>query len=85
MASLHRANRSGGRVNLQWIAGFNTAPAKSSCGSYVIRLLASPEGHYGAYFRASLYDLIACGDPVKTVDEAKAQAEVHFAKLKEAA
>lgn len=70
---------------MKWIAGHNTAPAKSEDGLYLIRGLASPTGHYGAYFRASLYDLIACGDPVKTVDEAKAQAEVHFAKLKEAA
>lgn len=70
---------------MNWLCGFHTAPAKSECGSYVIRLLASPERHFGAYHRPSLYDLIPCGSPVKTLDEAKAQAEAHLAKLKEAA
>lgn len=64
-------------MSIQWLSGFNTAPAKSACGSYVIRLLVSPDGHYGAYFRASLYDLAPCGKPVKTLDEAKQQAQTH--------
>lgn len=72
-------------MSIAWIAGFNTAPAKSADGLYVIRQLASPEAHYGAYFRASLYDLNPCGEAVPTVEEAKAQAEAHFEKLKEAA
>lgn len=67
---------------LAWVAGFHTAPAKSVCGSYVIRLLASPEGHYGAYFRASLYDLIPCGKAVKDLDEAKEQARAHSERLR---
>lgn len=72
-------------MTISWVSGFNTAPAKSACGGYVIKLLASPEGHYGAYHRASLYDLIPCGVAVKTLEEAKAQAEEHLAKLRTAA
>ena len=70
---------------MKWINGFNTAPAKSECGGYVICLLASPEGHFGAYHRASLYDLIPCGCAVKTIEEAKAQAEAHLEMLQKAA
>lgn len=70
---------------MKWLSGFHTAPAKSECGGYVVKLLASPEFHYGAFHRPSLYDLIACGPPVPTLDEAKAQAEAHLAKLTESA
>lgn len=72
---------------MRWIEGHYTAPAKSECGLYVIRGLASPEFHFAAYFRPSLYDMTACGEPVKTVEEAKAQAVAHLASLqsKEAA
>lgn len=70
---------------IAWNEGHNTAPAKSACGGYVIRLLASPEGHYGAYHRPSLYTLIPCGKPVATLDEAKAQAEEHAGRMRAAA
>lgn len=69
-------------MTLSWISGFHTAPAKSACGGYVIKLLASPEGHYCAFHRPSLYDLIACGKPVATLDEAKAQAVAHSERLR---
>lgn len=67
---------------LSWVNGFHTAPAKSVCGSYVVRLLASPADHFGAYHRPSLYDLIPCGSPVKTLDEAKEQAQAHAERLR---
>lgn len=69
-------------MTLRWLSGFSTAPAKSECGSYVIRLLVSPEGHFGAYFRASLYDLIPCGKAVKDLEEAKHQAQEHSDRLR---
>ena len=72
-------------MTIRWLSGFHTAPAKSECGNYVIRLLASPEGHYGAYFRASLYDLNPCGKAVPTLDEAKEQAQAYSDRLRAAA
>jgi hypothetical protein len=68
-------------MSLSWLSGFHTAPAKSVCGSYVIKLMASPEFHYCAFHRPSLYDLIACGKPVATLDEAKEQAVAHSERL----
>jgi hypothetical protein len=69
-------------MTIRWLSGFHTAPAKSECGNYVIKLLASPEFHYAAYFRASLYDLNPCGKAVPTLDEAKEQAQAYAERLR---
>lgn len=66
---------------MKWVDGVGNFPARSENGLYEIQLLASPESHFLAFHRKSLFEKESCGEPRPSIDAAKADAEVAFELL----